>query len=72
MKVYRQWVPCERNTSYNFIPIFFETWHTFSPWSGDVHVIWMGTGQFTEKTVHRHIFLKDSSPTELKTVHRHF
>ena len=24
MKVYRQWVPCERNSSYNFIPIFLK------------------------------------------------
>ena len=24
MKVYRQWVPCECNSSYNFIPIFFK------------------------------------------------
>ena len=24
MKVYRQWVPCERNSSYNFFPIFFK------------------------------------------------
>ena len=24
MKVYRQWVPCERNSSYNFIPILLK------------------------------------------------
>ena len=35
MKMYRQWVPCERNFSYNFIPIFFKLLNMFSPWSGD-------------------------------------
>ena len=39
----------------------------------------MGTRQFTDKTIHRHGFwrqftdrFEDSSPTLLKTVHRHF
>ena len=27
MKVYRQWVPCERNSSYNFYADLFETLH---------------------------------------------
>ena len=30
MKVYRQWVPCECNSSYNFIPIFSNFAHVFS------------------------------------------
>ena len=39
--VYRQWVPCERNSSYNFYTDLFETLHMFSPWSEDVHVVWI-------------------------------
>ena len=30
MKVYRQWVSCERNSPYNFIPIFLKLTHVFS------------------------------------------
>ena len=37
----------------------------------------MGPRQFTDKTVHRHVYwrqftdkIRDSSPTDLKTVHR--
>ena len=29
ISVYRQWVPCERNASYNFIPIFFKLCRCF-------------------------------------------
>ena len=36
--MYRQMVPCERNSSYNFIPIFLKLC-TFSSWSQDVHVV---------------------------------
>ena len=44
MKVCRQWVPCERNSSYNFIPIFLKLctcfrhglemcmWFGYNPW----------------------------------------
>ena len=44
MKVYRQWVPCKRNSSYNFIPIFLKLctcfrhglemciWFGYNPW----------------------------------------
>ena len=44
MKVYRQWVPCERNSSYNLIPIFLKLctyfrhglemcmWFGYNPW----------------------------------------
>ena len=49
MKVYRQWVPCERNSSYNFIPIFFKLctcfrhglemcmWFGYYPWINFCH-----------------------------------
>ena len=45
MKVYRQWVPCERNSSNNFIPIFLKLctcfrhglemwmWYGYNPWT---------------------------------------
>ena len=44
MKVYRQWVPCERNSSYNFMQIFLKLctcfrhglemcmWFGYNPW----------------------------------------
>ena len=35
--MYRQWVPCERN----FYTDLFKTLHMFSPWSEDVHVVWI-------------------------------
>ena len=38
--VYRRWVPCECNSSYNFIPIFLKLC-TFFPCSEDVHVVWI-------------------------------
>ena len=39
MKVYRQWVPCELLMQSD--TDFFETFHMFSSWSGDVHAVWM-------------------------------
>ena len=36
--MYRQWVPCERNSFYIYL---FETLHMFSPWSEDMHVVWI-------------------------------
>ena len=38
---YGQWVPRELNSSYNFIPIFLKLLHMLSPWSEDVHVVWI-------------------------------
>ena len=50
MKVYRQWVPCERNSSYNFILIFFKLctcflhglemcmWFGYNPWINFCHI----------------------------------
>ena len=40
MKVYRQWVPCERNSSYNFIPIFLKLCTCFC--HGLEMCIWFG------------------------------
>ena len=49
MKVKRQWVPCERNSLYNFIPIFMKlctcfchglemwTWFGYNPWINFCH-----------------------------------
>ena len=49
MKVYRQCVPCERNSSYNFIPIFLKLctcfrhgleicmWFRYNPWINFCH-----------------------------------
>ena len=49
MKVYRQWVPCECNSSYNFIPIFLKLctcfchglemcmWFGYNPWINFCH-----------------------------------
>ena len=49
MKVYRQWVPCERNSSYNFILIFLKLctcflhglemcmWFGYNPWINFCH-----------------------------------
>ena len=49
IKVYRHWVPCERNSSYNFIPIFMKlctcfcpglemcTWFEYNPWINFCH-----------------------------------
>ena len=49
MKVYRQWVPCEHNSSYNFIPIFLKLctcfrhglemcmWFGYNPWTNFCH-----------------------------------
>ena len=49
MKVYSQWVPCERNFSYNFIPIFSKLcicflhglemcmWSGYNPWINFCH-----------------------------------
>ena len=49
MKVCRQWVPCERNSSYNFIPIFLKLcicflhgfeicmWFGYNPWTNFCH-----------------------------------
>ena len=49
MKVYRQWVPCEGNSSYNFIPIFLKLctcflhgleiciWFGYNPWINFCH-----------------------------------
>ena len=49
MKVLQQWVPCERNSSYNFIPIFLKLctcfphglemcmWFGYNPWINFCH-----------------------------------
>ena len=37
---YRQWVPCERNSSYNFIPIFLKLCTCF--WHGLKMCMWFG------------------------------
>ena len=48
--MYRQWVPCERNSSYNFIPIFLKLctcfhydleiciWFGYNPWINFCHL----------------------------------
>ena len=43
MKVYRQWVPCECNSSYNFVPISLKICTCFCHGleMGDVHVVWI-------------------------------
>ena len=41
MKVYRQWLPCKRNSLYNFMPVFMQLCTSFFPWFEDVHVVWI-------------------------------
>ena len=38
MEVYRQWVPCKRNSLYNFMPVFIQLCTSFCPWFEDVYV----------------------------------
>ena len=39
-QMYRQWVPCHCNFSYNFKPVFLKL-HMFSPGSAEVHMGWI-------------------------------
>ena len=40
--VYRQWVPCGRNSFFSFFfTDGFETLQMFFAWNGDVHVVWI-------------------------------
>ena len=41
MKGYRQWLPCKRNSLYNFMPVFMQLCTSFFPWFEDVHVVWI-------------------------------
>ena len=41
MKVYRQWLPCKRNSLYSFMPVFMQLCTSFFPWFEDVHVVWI-------------------------------
>ena len=41
MKVYRQWLPCKRNSLYNFMPVFMQLCTSYFPWFEDVHVVWI-------------------------------
>ena len=41
MKVYRQWLSCERNSLYNFMPVFMHLCTSFFPWFEVVHVVWI-------------------------------
>ena len=40
LQMYRQWIPCDCNFSYNFKPVFLKLC-TFSPRSAEVHVVWI-------------------------------
>ena len=48
MKVYRQCVPCERNPSYNLIPIFLKLCTCFLLWDGGMKVCSNGPGHMTK------------------------
>ena len=36
-----QWLPCKRNSLYNFMPVFMQLCTSFFPWFEDVHVVWI-------------------------------
>ena len=41
IKLYRQWVPCGRNSSYSFPPIVLKHCRYFFAWNADMHGAWI-------------------------------